>query len=132
MNYTLPGSSTANRRPSTFLKGINLIVQRNHTCYGPGDRISVNAIVKSGSLHTIILRGFEISFKESTVFRPGPYAQGKKGAPQVRVVGEQTRRKCDAICGTQHQVELWCLLNQNHTTTTLNAARHIDIIRLVY
>ena len=111
-------------------EGVNLIVQRNHTCYGPGDRITVNATVKSDSLHTIILRGFEISLKESTVYRAGPYAQGKKGAPQVRVVNVCENKlvvNATLYGGTQHQAELWCLLSQNHTTTTLNAARHIDV-----
>ncbi|EDR03360.1 uncharacterized protein LACBIDRAFT_331725 [Laccaria bicolor S238N-H82] len=91
-------------------EGVNFLVQRNHTCYGPSDRISVNATVKSYSLHTIILRGFEISFKESTVFRAGLYDQGKKAAPQVSVVNVcENKLVVNAMSygGTQHQAELW-------------------------
>jgi len=63
---------------------MNLFVERSNTCYGPGDRIPVKATVKSDSLHTVILRGFEFYLKESTVYRAGVHAPGKKSPPQMK------------------------------------------------
>lgn len=111
-------------------EGVNLTVDRSQTCYGPGDRVSVIATLKSDSLHTVILRGLELTLKESTIFRAGPYTTGKKSAPQVRntIIGEQKLPvNATLYGGTQHKAELSCLISANHTTTSLNAARHIDI-----
>ncbi|KAF5390578.1 hypothetical protein D9757_002719 [Collybiopsis confluens] len=111
-------------------EGVTLTVERNHTCYGPGDRISVMATLKSDSLSTILLRGFELTLKESTIFRAGPYTSGKKSVPQVRVaVVAETRLPVNFSLygGMVQKAELTCAVSQNHTTTTLNTARHIDI-----
>ncbi|KAJ7489938.1 hypothetical protein B0H11DRAFT_1047384 [Mycena galericulata] len=111
-------------------EGVTLIVERNATCYGPGDRVSLFAIVKSDALHTVILRGFELTLKESTIFRAGPYTSGKKSAPQVRVLTISENKfpvNATLYGGTQHRTELTCMISPDHTTTTLNAARHIDI-----
>ncbi|CAL1705518.1 unnamed protein product [Somion occarium] len=110
--------------------GVTLTVERTHTCYGPGDRISVMAAVKSDSLSTVILRGFEFSLRETTVFRAGPNTPGKKGSPQVKVsnIGEQkVPVNATLYGGTQHKAELAVTVPSHHTSTTLNAARHIDI-----
>ncbi|KAJ7063077.1 hypothetical protein C8F01DRAFT_1131451 [Mycena amicta] len=111
-------------------EGVTLIVERNSTCYGPGDKVSLFATVKSDALQTVILRGFELTLKESTVYRAGPYASGKKSAPQVRLLTiSETKLPVNATLygGTQHRAELACMISPDHTTTTLNAARHIDI-----
>ena len=111
-------------------EGVTLTVERTHTCFGPGDRIYVTAIVRSDSLSTVILRGFEFALRETTVFRAGPHMTGKKGAPQVKVshVGEQkVPVNATLYGGTQHKAELSVTVPSHHTTTTLNAARHIDI-----
>ncbi|KAI0345231.1 hypothetical protein BDW22DRAFT_1354138 [Trametopsis cervina] len=110
--------------------GVTLTIERTHTCYGPGDRISVNATVKSDALHTVILRGFEFALRETMVFRAGGNASGKKGAPQVKAstVGEQkVPVNATLYGGTMHKAELAVTIPERHTTTTLNAARHIDI-----
>ncbi|EMD38159.1 hypothetical protein CERSUDRAFT_113311 [Gelatoporia subvermispora B] len=110
--------------------GVTLIVDRSRTCYGPGDRIAVMATVKSDTLHTVILRGFEFTLKETTVFRASPHTPGKKGAPQVKVtqIGEQkVPVNVTLYGGTQHRAELTATIPTHHTTATLNAARHIDI-----
>lgn len=115
-------------------EGVHLTVDRGQTCYGPGDRVSIMATLKSDSLHTVILRGFEFTLKETTIFRAGPYATGKKGAPQVRVtiIGEQkVPVNVTLYGGTQHKAELTCIIPHNHTTTSLNAARHIDITYVI-
>ncbi|TFK36451.1 hypothetical protein BDQ12DRAFT_686909 [Crucibulum laeve] len=111
-------------------EGVNLIVQRTNNCYGPGDRISVTAAIKSDSLHTVILRGYEMTLKETTVYRASPHAAGKKAAPQVKVtlLSETKFAVNDTLYGGMtHQAELTCGVSANHTTTTLNAARHIDV-----
>ncbi|KAJ7694127.1 hypothetical protein B0H17DRAFT_1330075 [Mycena rosella] len=111
-------------------EGVTLIVERNSTCYGPGDRVALFATVKSDALHTVILRGFELTLKESTIFRAGPYTSGKKSAPQVRVLTISENKfpvNATLYGGTQHRTELNCSISPDHTTTTLNAARHIDI-----
>ncbi|KAI0705881.1 hypothetical protein BC835DRAFT_1403695 [Cytidiella melzeri] len=110
--------------------GVTLTVDRTHTCYGPGDRISVNATVKSDTAHTVILRGFEFALRETTVFRPGGTASGKRSAPQVKmnIVGEQkVPVNATLYGGAMHKAELAVTIPERHTTTTLNAARHIDI-----
>ncbi|KAL6300503.1 hypothetical protein BKA93DRAFT_511906 [Sparassis latifolia] len=110
--------------------GVTLTVDRSHTCYGPGDRIIVMATVKSDGLHTVILRGFEFTLRETTVFRASPHTHGKKGAPQVKVasIGEQkVPVNVTLYGGTQHKAELTAVIPPHHTSATLNAARHIDI-----
>ncbi|RPD66516.1 hypothetical protein L226DRAFT_566938 [Lentinus tigrinus ALCF2SS1-7] len=110
--------------------GVTLIVQRDHTCYGPGDRVVVNATVKSDTLHTVMLRGFEFMLRETTIFRAAPHTQGKKGSPQVKVssIGEQkVPVNVTLYGGTQHKAELSVTVPPHHTSATINAARHIDI-----
>ncbi|KAI0333628.1 hypothetical protein GY45DRAFT_1244637, partial [Cubamyces sp. BRFM 1775] len=110
--------------------GVTLIVDRAHTCYGPGDRIVVMATVKSDTVHTVMLRGFEFMLRETTVFRAGPHTQGKKGSPQVKVasIGEQQIPVNVTLSGgTCHKAELIVPIPSNHTSATINAARHIDI-----
>jgi len=111
-------------------EGITLTVERNQTCFGPGERISVIATLRSDSTQTVLLRGFELSLKESTVFRGGPYASGKKTAPQVRVVTIDENKvpvNFNVFGGMVQKAELTCGVSPNHTTTSLNTARHIDI-----
>lgn len=111
-------------------EGVTLIIERNHACYGPGDRISVVATLKSDSLHTVILRGFEMTLKESTIFRAHTFGAARKTAPLVKVASvAETKVAINATLygGTMHQAELVCQLPPDHTTTTLNAARHIDV-----
>lgn len=111
--------------------GVTLIVDRKNTCYGPGDRVSVTATVKSDSLHTVILRGYEFFLKETTVFTVGVHAAGRKNAaPAVTTVNiAETKVPVNATLygGTQNTAELGFMISGNHTTTTLNAARHIDV-----
>ena len=111
-------------------EGVNLIVERSNVCYGPGDPITVKATVKSDGLHTVILRGFEFYLKEATVYRAGIHAQGKKSAPQVRQINiSESKVAVNATLygGTSHTSDLTCVISADHATTTLNAARHIDI-----
>lgn len=112
--------------------GVHLTAERQRTCFGPGDRVSVMAILKSDSVHPVVLRGFEFSLKETTIFRAGTQAGGtsKRSGPQVKVglVGEQkVPLNVTLFGGMQHKAEVGCLIPNTHTTTTLNAARHIDI-----
>jgi Arrestin (or S-antigen), C-terminal domain len=107
-----------------------LTVDRSQNCYGPGDRVSVNATIRSNSTNTTILRGFEFTLKETTIFRAGPHVPGKTGAPQVKIniIGEQKVPVNMTMQNAQvHRSELAVMVPHNHTTTTLNSARHIDI-----
>ena len=110
--------------------GVTLYVERTNTCYGPRDRIAVMAVVKSDSAQTIVLRGFEFSLRETTVFRAGPNTVGKRAAPQVKtgnVCDQKVPVNAQLIHGSQHKAELSITVPSQHTSTTLNAARHIDI-----
>ena len=111
--------------------GVTLTVERGQTCYGPGDRIVVVAMLKSDGLHNnVVLRGFEIYLKETTVFRAGPHTTGKKGAPQVKtsIIAEQKVPVNTTLYGgTHNKTELACTIPSFHTSATINAARHIDI-----
>ncbi|KAI0672832.1 hypothetical protein C8Q78DRAFT_1021602 [Trametes maxima] len=110
--------------------GVTLVVERAHTCYGPGDRVVVMATVKSDTVQTVMLRGFEFMLRETTVFRAGPHTQSKKGSPQVKVgsIGEQkVPVNVTLYGGTQHKAELNVTIPSHHTSATINAARHIDI-----
>jgi hypothetical protein len=90
----------------------------------------VHAIIRSDSVHTTILRGFEFTLKETTIFRAGPHIAGKSGAPQVKItiIGEQkVLVNMTMHSGQAHRSELAAMVPPTHTTTTLTAARHIDI-----
>ena len=119
---------------SVHQDGVHLTVDRGRTCYGPGDRVSVMAILKSDAVHPVVLRGFEFTLKETTIFRAGPQATSKRSGPQTKVanIGEQkVPLNATLYNGTQHKAELGCLIPNTHTTTTLNAARHIDITYVI-
>ncbi|EKM55270.1 uncharacterized protein PHACADRAFT_208784 [Phanerochaete carnosa HHB-10118-sp] len=115
---------------NTSSDGVTLFVERTHTCYGPGDRIAVTSVVKSESSQMIVLRGFEFMLRETTVFRAGAGTVGKKAAPQVKT-GNVSEQKVPVnqtlYTGMQHKAELSLTVPSHHTSTTLNAARHIDI-----
>ncbi|TDL27334.1 hypothetical protein BD410DRAFT_835623 [Rickenella mellea] len=109
---------------------LTLTVDRTHTCYGPGDRVAVMATLKSDNLSTVVLRAFEFTLKETIIFRSGPHVPGKKAAPivKVSVIGEQkVPVNATLFGGTRHKAELACIIAPTHTSTTVNAARHIDI-----
>lgn len=92
--------------------------------------MTVNATIKANNLNTILLRGFEFSLRESTVFRTGPSAGNKRGAPQIKVatIAEQkVPVNATLYGGTQHNCELSCTVPSYHTSATINTARHIDI-----
>ncbi|KAK7060567.1 hypothetical protein VNI00_001333 [Paramarasmius palmivorus] len=111
-------------------EGVTLTVERNNTCYGPGDKIAVVAILRSDSTRTLLLRGFELTLKESTIFRAGPYTAGKKSAPQVipKTVDEfKVPVNFNLHGGMSQRAELSCTVPPDHTTTSLSTARHIDI-----
>ncbi|KAG2106804.1 uncharacterized protein F5147DRAFT_224927 [Suillus discolor] len=131
LHSTWPVYAQAESR-SVNQEGVHLTVERQRTCFGPGDRVSVMAILKSDSVHPVIVRGFEFSLKETTIFRASTQSgqTGKRNGPQVKtgLVGEQkVPLNVTLFGGTQHKAELGCLIPNTHTTTTLNAARHIDI-----
>lgn len=111
--------------------GVTLIVARKNTCYGPGDRVSVTATVKSDSLQTVILRGYEFFLTEKTVFTAGVHAAGRKNATPAKsfINIAETKVPVNATLygGMQNSAELAFMISGNHTTTTLNAARHIDV-----
>lgn len=107
-----------------------LTVDRTHTCYGPGDRVKVLATFKNDGIPAAALRAFEFLLKETIIYRAGPNVSGKKGAPQVHVtpIGEQkVPVNMTVYQGQQHRAELGCFIPQTHTTTTVSAARHMDI-----
>lgn len=88
------------------------------------------ATTKSDTLNTVILRGFEFSLRETIIFRGGPHSTGKKAAPQTKVgiTGEQKVPVNTTLYGgSQHKAELTITIPAHHTTTSLSAARHIDI-----
>ncbi|KAG1837047.1 hypothetical protein DFJ58DRAFT_734590 [Suillus subalutaceus] len=121
--YAQPESRTVKQ------DGVHLTVERQRTCFGPGDRVSVMAILKCDSVHPIVLRGFEFSLKETTIFRASTQTS-KRSGPQSKtgLVGEQkVPLNVTLFGGMQHKAEVGCLIPNTHTTTTLNAARHIDI-----
>lgn len=68
--------------------------------------------------------------KETTVFRAGVLGPGKRIPPQERqvcITESKVPVNITLYGGSSHSAELSCLLSPGHTTTTLNAARHIDI-----
>lgn len=107
-----------------------MTVDRTHTCYGPGDRVSVVVTIRNDNITTVTVRALEFMLKETIIFRAGPHASVKKGAPQVRTsaLGEQ-KVPVNLLLygGTQHRAELSTMVPQGHTSTTVTAARHIDI-----
>ncbi|KAG5640819.1 hypothetical protein DXG03_006935 [Asterophora parasitica] len=110
--------------------GCTLTVDRNQTCYGPGDRIAVMALLRSDSLDSTVLRGFELTLKETTIFRAGAHSGKKSAAPQVRVVTISDNKlpiNVPLRPGAENRAELTCSISPNHTTTSLNSARHIDV-----
>lgn len=110
-------------------EGLTLIADRDSTCYGPGDLIRITATLKSEKLSTVICRAFELTLNETTIFR-GLLTGKKSSAPVVKTVTiSEYKHTVNATLfgGTKQTAELVCKLAAAHATTTLNAARHIDI-----
>lgn len=107
---------------------LRLSVDRTNTCFGPGDRVACTATLRSDSISTVVLRAFEFSLKETTVWRGNPHS--KKGSPQVtiQVVGEEKQAiNATLYGGTQHKADLACVIPSHHCVSTVTAARHIDV-----
>ncbi|KAG6868808.1 hypothetical protein C0993_010106 [Termitomyces sp. T159_Od127] len=110
--------------------GATLVVERNQLCYGPGDRISLRALLRSDALSDTVLRGFELTLREYSRFDPGQQAGKKSVPPQERVATIcETKLAINGSLfpGQEHRAELACLISDHHTTTSLNSARHIDV-----
>lgn len=110
--------------------GTKLSVERSQSCYGPGDRMSVTATVRTDSPYVIMLRGFEILLKETITFRGQMYVAGKKGEAltKTNIISENRFQVNTPMQGgMQTTQDLFCMLSPSHTNTTLSAARHIDI-----
>jgi hypothetical protein len=111
-------------------ESVQLTVDRTQNCYGPGDRVSVAATIRSDALHTVILRGFEFTLKETTVYTAGLQGHSKKNQPQVKIniIGEQKLPvNATLYGGMTHRSDLYVHIPDSHTTTTINSAKHIDI-----
>jgi hypothetical protein len=109
-------------------EGGTLSVDRGQTCYGPGDRITVAVTFRSDTITGPVLRGFELTLRETTIFTSG--LQGKKAAPLVRqenIADNKLPINGQLYPGAQHRAELAVNLAPTHTTATLNTARHIDV-----
>ena len=123
--------------------GCTLLVDRDQTCYGPGDRISLAATLCSDAAAGGVLTGFELSLRKTTIFNPGPHGhEGGDGAEGTRQGGRdlfehQTITVCETklavnaplSLGVVQRAELVCVLPRSHTTPTLNSrvARHIVV-----
>ncbi|KAF9556171.1 hypothetical protein CPC08DRAFT_765432 [Agrocybe pediades] len=109
--------------------GVSLIVERNRQCYGPGDRVSVTATVKSDNMHTVVLRGFEI-FVQETIEYKGLHTAAKKSSSEVKVsdiAKDKVSANTTLYGGSAHTAEVSCMISPSHTTTTVSFGRHIDI-----
>ena len=68
--------------------------------------------------------------KETTVFHAGVLGPGRRIPPQKKqlsITESKLPVNVTLYGGSSHSAELSCLLSPSHTTTTLNAARHIDV-----
>ncbi|KAI0034524.1 hypothetical protein K488DRAFT_45282, partial [Vararia minispora EC-137] len=111
-------------------ESVQLTVDRSQNCYGPGDRVSVMATIRSDALHTVILRGFEFTLKETTVYTAGLQGHSKKHQPivKINIIGEQKLPvNATLYGGMSHRSELSVFIPDSHTTTTINSAKYIDI-----
>ena len=117
--------------------GCTLFVDRDQSCYGPGDRICLATTLRSDAATGGVLRGFELSLIKTTIFNPGPHVYegtmevGRDLFEHKTITICQTKLAVDAPLspGVVQRAELVCALAGSHTTPTLNAhaARHIGV-----
>jgi hypothetical protein len=125
--------------------GLTLIIERTYGCYAPGDRVTVQALVKSNNPTPVAVRAYEFVLRETMIFRPGaPQGGGanKKApqGPQVRTtfIGEQKLPVNVLLSnGTQHSAQLGCVIPPTHAVTTVQWAKHIEVnynigVRIIY
>ncbi|EJT98442.1 hypothetical protein DACRYDRAFT_118718 [Dacryopinax primogenitus] len=119
--YHRPQTSTATN------DGLNLIVTRDASCYGPGDSVTARVELRSGRLSPCILRAWEMTLREHVIFRPDPsqLTHSKQapvaGGQQYRhnVIAEQKKSLSKTIYeGVTVQDELACLIPIQHRTAT--------------
>ena len=112
-----------------FEEGTKLIVERSQRCYGPGDRMSVTATVRTESprVTVIMLRSFEILLKETITFRGKARKKGETLTKTNIISGNMHHISTLMQEGMQETHDLFCILSSSHSNTTLTAARHIDI-----
>ncbi|KAH6902751.1 hypothetical protein BKA70DRAFT_624046 [Coprinopsis sp. MPI-PUGE-AT-0042] len=114
----------------TSQEGLTLTVERNQSCFGPGDRIAVTATVKSDAMHTVVITGFELALKEVTRLHPNNFVGVKRVATKLSekfICSQRMESNATLYGGSQATVDLYCTLNPSHTTPTLTSARHMDI-----
>lgn len=119
----------------TSIDGVTLTVSRRMTCHGPGDRVTVQAVIKSDSPMPEIIRAYEFALREIVVFRPSPQTPGghmqkKAAGPTVRSssLGEQkVPVNAQLLRGMHHTVELGCVIPTTHTSTTVSSGKNIEV-----
>ncbi|KZT57181.1 hypothetical protein CALCODRAFT_434642, partial [Calocera cornea HHB12733] len=119
--YHRPQTSTATN------DGLNLIVTRDASCYGPGDSVTARVELRSGRTSPCILRAWEMTLREHVIFRPDPsQVHNSKQAPvangqQYRhnVIAEQKKSLSKTIYeGVTVEDDLACLIPIQHRTAT--------------
>lgn len=111
--------------------GLILIVDRGNSCFAPGDPMAIIATVRSENLRPVVVKSLELTLEEEITFQGGPQGLGKKNAAsmnRVNIIGEHKYPLSYTLYGgTQQRVELAVNIPQNHTTTSVEAGRHIKI-----
>ncbi|KAG9047500.1 hypothetical protein FS837_002146 [Tulasnella sp. UAMH 9824] len=127
--YTLP------ERKSKMLDGYTLTVDQTLHAYGPGDRITVQSLIKNNTIQTNQVRYYELSLREHVVYKP---AQNQN---RIRKMVAQVQTRSRAIVlqripatkpsvlhfGMQAEEELSVHIPFSQTTKTVSFANRIEV-----
>ncbi|KAF8599560.1 hypothetical protein BDV93DRAFT_477289 [Ceratobasidium sp. AG-I] len=124
--------------------GVTLIANFQQSAFGPGDVVPVEAILRAGnSGANIILRAYELTVRETLIFRssPPPVQQQHSQQPPRRTPAAQTRSNVisdqnvpvpvQLPPGSQHRCDLGCQIPLAQTNVSVRTARHIEVNYMV-
>ncbi|KAG9099948.1 hypothetical protein FS749_016646 [Ceratobasidium sp. UAMH 11750] len=135
--YATPQSRTSNAY------GVTLVANLNQSGFGPGDVVSVEAILRADASGAgVMLRGYELTVRETLIFRrPGPPldhspdldsqpSQKRTPAIQTRsniISDQKVLASLQLFPGHQHRCDLGCQIPFIQTNVSVRTARHIEV-----
>lgn len=127
--------------------GVTLIANFQHTAFGPGDVVPVEAILRADVPGTgAILRAYELTVRETLIFRSSPPPVQQHQHPHLHLHSQQPARRTPAaqtrsnvisdqnvpvpvqlFPGSQHRCDLGCQIPLAQTNVSVRTARHIEV-----
>jgi hypothetical protein len=121
------------------MEGVKARVERDQTCYGPGDTVTLRIYVMSSRIEPVKLKSVAFSVRETITYRGAKAnrlsslgasgASGNKAASQrTEAVAQKSKAHGKKLYkGEEQFFELACVIPKSHALMTVQTAKHIEV-----